>query len=199
MKREESVVIDKDFLPKLGDVLWNNHHPLITIQSIYSLDKRSLRVNKKYNLQVTKHEWLMKVIARKEAIWSQHKNDLSFFPEKNVNNITINRDNITYMGYCFHNDTKQYDRLYRSRYFVMPPRKERVLIGQKTIVRVSHGLCKFRHPLSFNVNGIMVPQSVSCGYYGGTYATPLSFLISQQFKYLGNIYEDYGITIYDEN
>jgi len=185
MKREESVVIDKSYVPKVGDILWNDDHPLITIQSVYALDKTSLRVNKNYNLKLLKHEALMKITARKEEIWNQHKNDLKFFPEISRKQVTINRDkNVKYFSYLFYNNYNQYKRLYQSKYSSPPTRKVKVVTGQKTMVRVTHGLCK-----SFYIhNGKQMIKS--CFYWGGIKSTAVSTLITQNFKYLGNIYQD---------
>ena len=186
MRREESLVIDKSYVPQLGDVLWNELHPLVVIQGIYALDKRSSRVNRSYDLQVLKHKALQKIITRKEIIWEQHRHDLRIFPERNRNNTTNNRTNITYMGYLLHNDMNQYIRLFRSKYSDMPPKRISVVTGKKPMVIVSHGLCKNR--VASETFGTYA--GYACRRWGGRNSQSVISLVNQGFKYLGNICTD---------
>lgn len=193
MKREKAVQIDKSYVPKIGDILCNGAHPLIIIQNVYYLDKISYRVDKSYNLQLIKHEALKKIIRRKEIIWSQHKEDLRLFPEAEdkvyPNNMdTSNRKdpNLNFWTYLYHNDRHQCRRLYHSRYSSIPSRKIRVIIGKKTMVTVGHGLCK---TFVKNIDGTI--DMYKCYHWDGYGSNPLSALVTQGFKYIGNIYYDY--------
>ena len=175
---QAQTVIDKDYVPKIGDVLSNDIHPCIIIETIYSLDKKSLRVNKNYNDHMFKHELLHGVIQKREIIWEQHKFDLEFFPETNSPNPFADRINVSYRTYCFYHDHKRYQRLYQSKYYSQPDRKVRVVIGQNPMVRVSHVLCIYSNGKN------------RCYYWGGKNAMALSSLVNQKFVYQGNIYTD---------
>jgi hypothetical protein len=192
MRREESLVIDKSYAPKIGDVLWNERHPLIVIQDIYDLDRTSLRKNKSYTLQVLKYQALLKIIKRKEAIWDQHKHDLNFFPDLASGSMIIDRNNPNYYNpnysyalYLYYNDFNQYRRLYNSKYSKMPSKKVRVKIGKKPMVTISHSLCKH-----FVVYGNSKYTGYACNYWGGRHSQSVISLVNQGFKYIGNIYQD---------
>ena len=179
--------IDKDYMPLPGDVLSNEHHPLIIIEGIYYLNKTSSKVNRNYNDQIVKHELLKKIITRKEAIWNQHKLDYTLFPERTTNNQTggDKRNNINYQRYCFYNDQRQYVRLYKSRYTFPPTSKIRVVTGKKTMMRVNHGLCKSNYVSADGTIG-----TKSCTYWYGRQSMPLTLLVSKGFIYHGNVYND---------
>jgi hypothetical protein len=187
-------VIDKDYVPQVGDVLSNDKHSCITIEMIYKLDRYSYRVNRNYNDDLFKYEALKKVIRRKEIIWSQHKFDFQLFPvtspahRGNDEEQTIDiRKNITFHIYLFYNDNKQYQRLYNSKYDFPPQRKSRVIIGKKIMVRVNHSLCREEVPADekqYHSSGR------GCYYWYGKKATPLGSLVNQKFVYHGNIYSD---------
>jgi len=176
---ELHTVIDKYYVPRVGDVLSNDEHSLATIEIVYSLNRMSSRINRSYNDQLFKRELLKKVIQRKEIIWDQHKLDYKLFPEASSIGQTggEKRKSTDYMMYCFYNDMKQYKRLYCSKYRYEPNPKIRVVTSQKTMVRVNHGLC-------------LRDNEHKCYYWGGKHATPLSLLINQKFIYHGNIYSD---------
>lgn len=187
MRREDSLPIGKDYVPKMGDLLFNDSHPLIIIANIYSLDRSSLQVNKNFKLELLKHEFLKKIIQRKEIIWSQHKNDFRLFPDNDIHGKTSNREGITYRMYCYYNDFEQYIRLYASRYYNYPQEKVRVVTGTRKIVTVDHSLCKdyyFDGTNGTNIRNV-------CNYWGGKRSEPLSSLVTKKFKYLGNLYLDF--------
>jgi hypothetical protein len=178
--QEKSTIIDKDYVPQPGDVLSNDEHSLIIIEQVYSLNKTSLRVNRNYNDHVFKYELLQKVIRRREAIWNQHKNDFKLFPDPTER--TQNRDKLFYHMYLYYNDYNRYERLYMSKYSSLPTRKNRVVIGQKTMVRANHIFCELT-----NANGNMR----GCNKWYGKYATPLTYLINKKFVFQGNIRDDF--------
>ncbi len=193
--QEKSVVIDKNYVPRVGDVLSNVTHPLVIVERVYALPKRSLRVNRNYYDQLFKHELIKKVIEKREIIWEQHKNDLKLFPEVAL----LGRDhtNTLYKTYLFYNDRNRHERLYRSKYAYAPNRKIRVITGFKTMVRLSHGLCRYQPILSHHEQNDQDYYSRACPYWYGKHATALSYLINNQFIYCGNINTDILQPIYN--
>jgi hypothetical protein len=188
---ELHTAIDKNYVPQVGDVLSNNKHSCITIETVYDLDRSSYRVNRNYNDQLAKYEVLQKIIQRKEIIWAQHKLDFQLFPittpahrgadEEQTLEI---RKNLTLAMYLFYNDNKQYKRIYCSRYRLGPDKKVRVIIGAKTMVRVNHGLCLEKVGVSqYNTSG-----QRGCCYWYGKKSMPLGSLVAQKYIYRGNIF-----------
>ena len=164
--------IDKNYTPRPGDILSNNYHSLMIVEKFYTLDRASRRINRNYNEQLTRYEWLKKVIRRKEIIWDQHKNDLKLFPDKKQASSNISRVNMSYKTYCYYNYPNQFDRLYGSKYRNFPKRKVLVTTGVKKMMRISHATC-----------------SCTNDFFGGySKATPLSSLITQKTVYKGNIH-----------
>jgi hypothetical protein len=186
--QEKSVVIDKNYVPRVGDVLSNATHPLVIVERVYTLPKRSSRVNKNYNDHLFKHEALKKIIKRKEIIWEQHKFDYRLFPEQNVSHLLSrsNRKNLFYSVYLFYTNPEQYKRLYTSNYRYSPQRRNRVIIGKKTMVTINHGLC-------FKIYNSR--EKTPCLAWYRRYSVPLSYLINQKYAYQGNIYEICNIQI----
>jgi hypothetical protein len=190
---ELHTVIDKNYVPQVGDVLSNNKHSCITIETVYDLDRSSYRVNKNYNDDLFKYEALKQVVRRKEIIWDQHKLDFQLFPvtspahrgadEEQTLEI---RKNLTLAMYLVYNDNKQYKRIYCSKYCLGPDKKVRVITGAKTMVRVNHGLCREK----VEVTQYYPSGQRGCYYWYGKHATPLISLINQKFVYHGNIYKD---------
>jgi hypothetical protein len=182
--QQKSTVVDKDYVPRVGDVLSNYEHPLITIEVVYERNRYSSRVNRNYNDQLFKYEVLQKIIQRKEIIWHQHKYDLQLFPTTNtsIHPTLKDRDNLTYPLYLFYNDNQQYHRLYASKYHYKPTTKVSMVIGTKTVVRASHALCTHQQVGS----GVII----SCDYWYGKRATALTYLVNHNYIYKGNIYDD---------
>ena len=178
--QKKPILIDKDYKPIVGDVLSNDMHPFVIVQAVYSLDKISVRVNKKFYEQEARYNVLQKIIYRKEVIWQQHKLDLSLYPDNTGSN--PNRANWNYNRYLAYNDVNKLYRLYNSKYSLYPARKIKVVIGKKIMVKANHALC-----ISHRDDGRMLP----CGYWYGGYSMPLTKLINNDYLYHGNLYTNF--------
>jgi hypothetical protein len=182
--RQKNIIVDKKYLPMPGDILSNDCHSSVIIDRVYLLPKYSRRVDKNYNDNLFKHEVCRKIIQRKEIIWTQHKFDILMFPE-NVRTLRINREHMDFREYCLESNLKQYNRLYKSKYYLLPQRKKKVQIGFKTMVKINHSMCGWQ----LRSHGSII-QGVNRECFAGRFSVSVSYLINHYYKYLGNIFID---------
>ena len=173
---KKAVPLDGSYVPLGGDMLSNGDHPLLIIESVYYLDKYSMRVDKNYYEHLSRHELIQELLRRREIIWQQHRLDEKMFPGKID---PVIRATMTYYQYLISHDYARYQRIYYSKYFLKPLRKRRVKIGVKAMVKTNHSWC-----VRVGTNAL------PCMFWYGTKAMPVSFLINNNFVYRGNLYTD---------
>lgn len=202
MQEVKGILLDKDYKPQMGDVLYlEGEHPFAMIQGIYVLDRYGMRKDKDFNKKMIRHEVLHKIIRRKEIIWSQHREDFEYFP----NNIredhpryyyltSLSRDSMSYNFYCSVYKQREHQRLYNSKYYYEPVEKIRTKIGERTMITVNHSFCRSNIDIK---DGVIVMGKQTgqywyglCSYYGSKRSLPLSHYINNQYRYIGNVYLD---------